>query len=136
VRVVLDPSVIAAAAISRGGPCTELLREFRAGAFELVASPRLLDETESLLRRPALQRHVSSGETAALLGLIRKESTLVDDPPPTDEPAVAEDPEDGYLVALARAGSARALVSADPHLTRLADRLPILTPTEFVLFLQ
>jgi predicted nucleic acid-binding protein len=49
---------------------------------------------------------------------------------------VAEDPEDGYLVALARAGSARALVSADPHLTRLADRLPILTPTEFVLFLQ
>jgi putative PIN family toxin of toxin-antitoxin system len=136
VRVVLDPSVIAAAAISRDGACATLLREFRAGAFELVASPTLFDEVEGLLQRPALRRHVSDGETVALLGLVRQESAVLDDPPSPHEPALAEDPEDGYLVALARAGSARALVSADPHLTRLAGRLPILTPAEFVLLLE
>ena len=134
-KVVLDPSILAAAAISRDGSCRMLLREFRSGAFEVVASPRLLAELEALLDRPAVRRHVSRADAAAVLTLVRQETTILDDPPVGDT-TVGEDPGDEYLIALARAGSARALVSADPHLTRLANRLPILTPTEFALLLQ
>jgi uncharacterized protein len=46
---------------------------------------------------------------------------------------VAPDPDDDYLVALARAASAHCLVSGDRHLTELVDPSPpVLTPRDFL----
>ena len=51
---------------------------------------------------------------------------------PEAAPAIrSTDPEDDYLLALAAAEHA-VLISGDGHLTVLADRLPILTPAEFL----
>ena len=129
---VVDPAVVAAGLVARRGPCMRVLLEFRAGAFDLVTSPTLLDELHALLRRPAISAYVTDDERAALEAVLSQEATLVDDPPPT-ETAVGSDPGDEYLLGLARAAGARALVSGDPHLATLASRLPILTPTEFLL---
>ncbi len=48
---------------------------------------------------------------------------------PASIPRVTPDPNDDYLVALARAAKVRFLVSGDPHLTGLQDAdPPVLTP--------
>jgi uncharacterized protein len=132
VRAVVDPAVLAAGLVARRGPCTRVLLEFRAGAFDLVASPKLVNELDALLRRPAIRAYVTDDERAALDAVLSQEATLVDDPAPS-ETLLGSDPGDEYLLALARAAGARALVSGDPHLARLASRLPILTPSEFLL---
>lgn len=134
-RAVLDPSVVGAAAISRGGPNRRLLIEFRGGAFDIVMSPRALEEIGALLNRPRLRRHLSGADAEALVELLRRESVMLDDPPALDQ-ALSEDPGDDYLLALALAGSANAVVACDPHLIALGDRLPVVTPTQFLLALR
>jgi putative PIN family toxin of toxin-antitoxin system len=134
-RIVLDPSVVGAAAISRGGPNRRLLVEFRSGAFDLVMCPRLLDEIDRLLNRPRLRRHLSAADAEGIVELLRRESVTLDDPPPPDRP-LSDDPADDYLLALARAGSASAVVANDPHLIALGGPFPILTPGQFLLTLS
>ncbi len=129
---VVDPAVVAAGLVARRGPCTRVLLEFRAGAFDLVTSPKLLRELDALLRRPAISAYVTADERSALDAVLAQEATLVDDPPLPEAP-LGSDPGDEYLLALARAAGARALVSGDPHLAALASRLPVLTPSEFLL---
>jgi predicted nucleic acid-binding protein len=43
-----------------------------------------------------------------------------------------DDPEDEYLIALARAAHADALVSGDPHLLRLREIIPAITARQFL----
>ena len=125
--------MIVAGLIARAGPCARLLVEFRAGAYDLVASPKLLEELEGLLGRPAIRPYVSETDEAALGDVLAQEATFVEDPPPSEQP-LGDDPGDEYLIELARASGARALISGDPHLASLASKFPILSPTEFLLF--
>jgi len=130
-RVVLDPNVLVSALITPRGASAQLLVELREGAFELVASPLLLDELADVLRRPKLRRYVTEEEGATFVELIRSASVLIEDPP---APAVriGDDPGDEYLVSLARAARVDALVSGDPHLLALRGRIPVQAPREFL----
>ena len=130
-RAVLDTNVLVSALISPGGPSAALLLELRAGAFELVVSPLLLSELREVLGRPKFRRYATEAEAAAYADLIRHEATVLDDPAPSARPFSA-DPDDEYLVDLARAAAADALVSGDAHLLVLRDRLPVLTPAQFL----
>ena len=51
--------------------------------------------------------------------------------PPGARP-LSDDADDGYLLDLARAVAADGLVSGDAHLLDLRDRLPVMTPAEFL----
>jgi predicted nucleic acid-binding protein len=58
--------------------------------------------------------------------------TLAEDPP-LPRPAVCRDPDDGYLVALARATLVDALVTGDRDLLELEDiGVAVVTPRELV----
>jgi putative PIN family toxin of toxin-antitoxin system len=127
-RAVLDPNVLVSALI---GPSAQLLRELRAGAFELVTSPLLLEELADVLNRPKFRRHATKSEVAAYVDLVRDQSTVMTDPEPSAEP-LSEDPDDEYLITLAREARAAALVSGDRHLLRLRGRIPVLDPREFL----
>jgi uncharacterized protein len=98
---------------------------------EFVTSPQLLAELDGVLRREKFRRYASEAEVEAYVELLRRESIVVDDPEPTREP-LGEDPDDEYLIALARAARVEALVSGDRHLLRLRGRIPVLTPREYV----
>lgn len=130
-RVVLDPNVLVSALISPRGPSAQVLLELHAGAFELVVSPMLLEELDEVLRREKFRRYVTPEEVDEYLELVGLESTLIDDADPTPEP-LGDDPDDEYLIALARSARCVALVSGDAHLTDLRDRIPVLTPREFL----
>ena len=128
-RVVLDPGVLIAAVISKSGAPAELLDRWRDGEFDLVSlSLNLSDELEDVLLRPKVQRALASGdEVRAYVEALAAGGVAFDDP--AEPPTVTSDPGDDYLVLLAVAVGADAIVSGDRHLTELADApVPVVTP--------
>jgi uncharacterized protein len=128
-RAVLDPGVLVSALITPSGRPAKLLLSARAGGFDLVVSPLLLDELESVLQRKKFRRYVDLDRVAAYLDLLRRDAELVADPE-TPSPIPCKDPGDDYLIALALSQSA-ALVSGDSDLLELADKIPVFSPAEF-----
>jgi putative PIN family toxin of toxin-antitoxin system len=130
-RAVLDTNVLVSGLISPGGHSAALLLELRAGAFELVVSPILLAELGDVLGRPKFRPYVTAAEAAAFVELVGNEATIYNDPPPAEE-RLSADPDDEYLLDLARAASADVLVSGDSHLLVLRDVGPVMTPADFL----
>jgi len=133
-RAVLDPNVIISAVLSPGGPPARALRLWLEGAYELVCSPLLLDETARALVYPKLRTHIDADEADELLDLLRRGALLVEDP--NDPPEVSStDPKDDYLIALA-AKSRSLLVSGDGDLLELSEKIPVYSPREFLSLFQ
>jgi uncharacterized protein len=130
-RVVLDPGVLVSAVLGSKGAPAEVLDRWRDGEFDMVVSPALLGELERVLLRPKFRHAALEDEVRAYVDALAREGVLVLDP--QHVPAVTVDPADDYLVALAAAAGADAIVSGDKDLTELADPpVPVLTPREFL----
>lgn len=128
--MVFDPGTLVSGLLVAEGPPGRLVDLWRDGEFELVVSDALLDELEEVLLRPHLAARVEPRETRSYLAGLRRGGIVAEDPPP--EPGVTPDPDDDYLVALARAAKADAIVSGDARLTGLRDlNPPVLTPRAF-----
>ena len=130
-RVVLDVNVLVSAVISNAGPSRDILNAWVDERFELIASPALLDELTDVLARPRFRRWVSTETAAQFINGIAADALLLDDPPA--QSGLTADPDDDYLITLARAATADYLVSGDRHLLDLADaEPPALTPRQFL----
>jgi putative PIN family toxin of toxin-antitoxin system len=129
-RAVLDPGVLVSALITPTGIPAKLLLAARSGSFELIVSPQLLGELESVLGREKFRRYVDLDAVAAYLDLLRHDAQLTAEPE-TPPPIRCADPDDDYLIALAHSRSA-ALVSGDQHLLELAGRIPVFSPAKFL----
>jgi uncharacterized protein len=129
-RAVLDPGVLVSALITPAGTSAKLLLEMRAGGFDLVGSPLLLEELDEVLRREKFRRYADLETVDDYINLLRQESILATDPkePP---PLRSADPDDDYLITLAKAENAT-LVSGDSDLLDLAGQAPILSPADFL----
>jgi putative PIN family toxin of toxin-antitoxin system len=130
VRVVLDANVLVSALISAAGPPREIVRAWTDERIELVVSATLLDELKDVLTRSRFRRWVSAEVAAEFITGLAQDALLIDDAP--SQQLVLADPDDDYLVALARAAAADYLISGDRHLLALADPVPpVLTPRQF-----
>lgn len=90
----------------------------------------LIGELRDVLARRRLRRWVSEAAAAEYVDGLTDAAQVVADPPA--QPGLSPDPEDDYLITLARASGADYLVSGDHHLTDLAaPSPPILTPRQF-----
>ena len=130
-RAVLDTNVLVSALISPGGGSARLLLELRSGAFEIIVSPLPLAELREVLRCDKFRRYESEAEADAYVELIRSEAVVRADPAPSPE-ALSADPDDEYLVDLARDAGADVLVTGDAHLLDLRAMIPAMTPAEFL----
>ena len=129
-RAVLDPNVLISAVISPAGAPREILTAWTQGRFDLIVSPQLLGELRDVLAKPKLSRWDSDPAAAEYVEGLTDAALLIDDPPA--QPGLSPDPDDDYLITLARAAGADYLVSGDHHLTGLANPTPpVLTPREF-----
>ncbi len=129
-RAVLDPIVIISAVLSPRGSPARVIRHWLEGGFELVCSPRLLDELTRALGYPKIAVFVQADEAERLIDLVRSGSILVDDP--TTPPTVrSSDPGDDYLIALAE-HTRSVLVSGDSDLLDLAGQIPVYSPSDFL----
>lgn len=129
-RAVLDPGVLVSALITPNGTAAKLLPAARAGNFELIVSPLVLEELEDVLRREKFRRYAPLDIVGVYMQLLRREARLAPDPE-TPPPVHCADPDDDYLIALAHSQSA-ALVSGDRHLLELARTIPVFSPKEFL----
>jgi uncharacterized protein len=131
-RIVFDPGVLISALISVEGAAAEALDRWREGDFDLVVSPALLEELQRVLLRRKFRSYVTEEDVGQYVAALAKDGLVMSDPVPSVEP-LTEDPADDYLVSLARAAGADALVSGDAHLTDLdAPDPPVLTPRQFL----
>lgn len=123
--------MLVSARLSPVGASAQLLRAAAEERFELIVSVELLGELTDVLARERFRRWFSAEEADAFVAALRLAATLIDDPPA--EVGITADPDDDYLVALARAAQADYLVSGDGHLTQMPDpNPPVLTPRAFL----
>jgi putative PIN family toxin of toxin-antitoxin system len=120
-RIVLDTNIFVAAVTSREGVSARLLLAARAGRFQLVASPLLLDELADTLSRPKFRRYLSIEDAHQFVDTVRELAVIVDDPPEGADP-INDDPDDDFLVLPAEVAGADVLVSGDPDLTTVQRR--------------
>lgn len=130
-RCVVDTGVLIAARLSGKGAPAELIRRWLAGELEVIVSPLLLDELATVLAREKFRRWLSTAEAGAYVQFLRSHATLVPDPPA--EPGHSRDPDDDYLVSLARSAEAKVLISGDQDLTHMPNAQPrVLTPRALI----
>lgn len=129
-RAVLDPNVLISAVLSRAGAPAGLIAAWMAGRFELVVSPKLLDELGRALAYPKIAKRVARADAAAYQNLLRARATPAVDPDAAP-PIRCTDPNDDYLIAVAQA-SGSALVTGDAALLTLAARIPVFSPRDFL----
>ena len=96
------------------GPPGLLVDAIEDQRFEAVACPHLLSEVRKTLRKPYFRGRMSDGERESVIAALELAATMLADP--TDSPALLRDPDDDYLVALARKSGAEAIVSGDKDL--------------------
>jgi uncharacterized protein len=129
VRVVADTNVLVSALLTPSGGPGAIIAAIDTSDLILVVSPALLAELEDVLTRERFRAWVSVEQVEAYLAAIKERAELV--PDPDDVKPVSSDPDDDYLVALARAAGVDALVSGDEDLTSLElNDLDILTPRQ------
>ncbi len=135
-RVVVDVNVLVPALLRPDTPPAHVVRSWRGGEFELVTSPHLISELTRVTARLPLAGRLDGAAPDALVAALDTHAIAVDDPG-TLERIVRRDPEDDYLVALARAAAAHLIVTGDRHLLDLADLdPPALDPGRFVGLLE
>lgn len=131
-RAVADVNVFVSALRTPRGVCAALVEEALAGRWRPVLSNHLIEELAEVLARPAFRDLLGEESIARFLRGLLTISDVVDDPPPTTE-HVSRDPDDDYLLALARAAQVEGLVSGDRDLLVLDERdHPVWTPAAFL----
>jgi putative PIN family toxin of toxin-antitoxin system len=128
---VFDPNVLVSGLISARGTPALLVELIDAGIVVPIVCPNLLDELRRVLKRPKFRRYVSTDQASTFLSELAHSAEHRADP--TQPPSVSRDPDDDYLIALARTARADALVSGDADLTDLhLNDLPVLTPRQLL----
>ena len=114
-RLVVDASVMLASVAGRpqGTPAL-ILSALLESKFEAVVCPHLLGEVSRGLNSEHFRQRLTEGRAADILAAV-SESTL-HFPDPEEPEAVLRDPKDDYLIALAKASSAEAIVTGDRDL--------------------
>lgn len=128
-RAVLDVNVLISALLSPDGSPARVLAAWLRGDFELIVSPKLLDELERALAYAKIRTRVSEDEARELIELLALWATVLDDP--HRDRGTTRDPKDAYLLALGAAAKA-VVVTGDKQLLELSDRLPVATPRGFL----
>jgi uncharacterized protein len=122
--------VIISSVLSTGTTAAVLNAWLDRRAFELIVCPQLLSELEEVLARPKFEL-LSRAVVVQLVERLSTEGELTEDP--MADPGATPDPDDDYLVALARQAGADCVVSGDPHLKQAAlTDMEVLTPAEFL----
>ncbi|MBI3781211.1 MAG: putative toxin-antitoxin system toxin component, PIN family [candidate division NC10 bacterium] len=137
-KAVLDTNVIVSGIISKGGIPFQLLEAWRDREWDLLISPRILQEIQRVLGFPKIARvyALTRQDITGLIWLFSHRATLV--PEHLTIPRTARDPEDDHLLACAKEGKADYIVSGDQDLLTLTsyEGTPIVTPAAFAAILK
>ena len=127
-KAVLDTNVIVSAALTPHGVCAQILDLLVDGAFVVCVDDRLLDEYDTVLRRPGLR--IVAEEADIVLELVRSAAEIVSAFP---LPAKPPDPTDLPFLEVADAAAAILVTGNKRHFPPSAcGRVTVLSPAEFL----
>jgi putative PIN family toxin of toxin-antitoxin system len=109
-RLILDTNVLIAALITRDTPPDALYRAWRDGAFTLVTSELQLEEFRAVTRRESVRLRLHPAEAGRMVNDLRSLAVLAE---PLEKLDISPDPYDNFLLAMAQASRADALVTGD-----------------------
>jgi uncharacterized protein len=111
-RAVLDSNLIISALINGAGVPARVLEAWRRGRFALVLSEEQLEELRRVTRCERLRPLITAAAAGVLLNELRAHAQMLVELPRVDR---SPDPADNFLLAMAQAGEADALVTGDKH---------------------
>jgi hypothetical protein len=109
-RLILDTNVLIAALITRDTPPDALYRAWRDGAFDLVTSEQQLEELRAVTRRESVRLRLLPAEAGRMVNDLRSLAVVVEQMEQLD---ISSDPYDNFLLAMAQASRADALVTGN-----------------------
>jgi putative PIN family toxin of toxin-antitoxin system len=122
-RYVLDANVVLSAFVGKPGASPALLLAgIHNGDLEAVACPLLIGEVRETLAEPYFRSLLNELEAREAIEAYRDLAVMLQDP--TDIKPALRDPEDDYLLALARASGAKAIITGDKDLLDHIDLRP------------
>lgn len=115
-RIVIDASTLISGSANPHpeSPSWLLFNELGEVRFETIICPKLMAEIARGLRKPYFRERVDEQELGEIITAITDAGILFADP--IDPEPVLRDPDDDYLVALARAADAEYIVTGDKDL--------------------
>ena len=129
-RVVLDPNVLVSALISPAGVPARVIEAVLDGDIDHVASLRWLSEADGLAERPRFRRWFTREDAEALIERLWVIAEIA--PDRSDTESFTRDPNDDYLVALARDAGCDLIVSGDADLLVFDGPPEVLTPRQLL----
>ena len=133
IRVVIDTSVLVRYLIKPSAAIQELIDDrWLMDEIQMVTSPELVAELESVVKRDALQRFIRLKESRAFLDAIRWKAEFL--PALGLIPSYTRDPKDDKFVACALAGKVEYLISVDNDILALRslDSVRMVSPYTFI----
>ena len=131
-KVVLDTNVIVSAAMTTHGTCGQIVDLLIKGVLEVCADDRILDEYDTVLRRPEFR--IISDEADIALELIRSIAELVAAAPLA---AALPDPKDLPFLEVATASNAILVTGNLRHFPKKARKgVTVASPREFLELLR
>lgn len=129
-KIVLDTNTLVSA-IGWEGPPARILRACRAGRFDLITSPRLLEELTRVLTYPKLRVIAQHPELPEVLKWLHAAEHVVY--PKKTLGIITVDPPDNRILEAGMEGQVDAVISGDEHLLRLKifEGIPIVSPATF-----
>lgn len=109
-KVVLDTNILVSALIGAHAPPHRIYEAWRQGRLELSCCEAQLHEVREVTRRVAVRLRIRPFEAGRLVNDLRALTRWVDDLPRVQR---SPDPADDFLLALAQAGAAQAIVTGD-----------------------
>jgi putative PIN family toxin of toxin-antitoxin system len=127
-RVVLDTNVLVSGLAYPASIPGKIIGEWRRGGLDVVLSLYILDElTRVLPKLPKIR--LDAAEIRELVEELRFLADVVDPNPELD--ANLRDEKDQQVLATLRVSKAQYLITGDKDLLALAERYPIVKPSEF-----
>lgn len=109
-RLVLDTNILISALISSASPPHRIYEAWRQGRLELLCCEAQLTELREVTRRVAVRLRIRPAEAGRMVKDLRGLTRWVECLPVVQR---SPDPADDYLLALAEAGVAQAIVTGD-----------------------
>jgi uncharacterized protein len=109
-RVVLDTNVLLSALFVRQSTAALVVNAWRRGAFYLLTCELQLQEIRAVTRRPQIRALIRPAMAGELVNQLKGMATWIEELPPVNR---SPDPFDNFLLSMAQAGQADALVSGD-----------------------
>lgn len=134
IRVVLDTNVLLSGIAYPGSMPGRIVAAWRRGSIEVLLSIHILEELRRVLPRLAHRHGLSALEIDDLVDILSIQCEIIE-PAREAEPGLrdaADQPVLGTLVAALRdTKSIDYLITGDKDLLALADRYPIVSPSQF-----